>query len=249
MSGHSKWSSIKRQKGVADARRGQVFTKLAREIIVSVRQGGPNPDANARLRLAIQKARDHNMPLDNIDRAINRGSGAGEGEALQELLLEGYGPNGVAIMVEAVTDNRNRTIQEIRSVLAHGGGSTGEAGCVSWAFESHGVITVPAEGIDAEDLALQAIDGGANDVNIEKGYLEVHTDAHDLETVRQALEQKEVSITSAEVTMVAKNAVSLNEDAALKTLRLLDRLEELDDVQRVFSNVDFPEVVLEKLHS
>lgn len=249
MSGHSKWSSIKRQKGVADARRGQLFTKLAREIIVAVRQGGPNPDANARLRLAIQRARDQNMPLDNIDRAITRGSGTGEGANLQEILVEGYGPNGVAIMVEAVTDNRNRTLQEIRSGFSHGGGSIGESGCVSWAFENFGVITIATGELDAEELALQAIDAGANDVKVEKDYLEVFTSPNDMEAVRQALEQQDISIESAEVTMVAKNTVSMDEQSAMKTLRLLERLEELDDVQRVFSNVDFPDSVLEQMRS
>jgi YebC/PmpR family DNA-binding regulatory protein len=249
MSGHSKWAQIRRQKGVADARRGQVFTKLAREIIVAVRQGGPNPEGNARLRLAIQKARDHNMPLDNIERAISRGSGTGEGASLQELLIEGYGPSGAAIMVEAVTDNRNRTIQEARSVFTHGGGSIGESGCASWAFESHGVITVSAEGTDAEELALEAIDAGASDVKVERDYVEVNTQPQDMDMVRRILETKGFSVTSAEVTMVPRNPVTLDEQSALRTLRLLERLEELDDEQRVFSNVDFPDTILEKLHA
>ncbi|MEW6033958.1 MAG: YebC/PmpR family DNA-binding transcriptional regulator [Chloroflexota bacterium] len=249
MSGHSKWAQIKRQKGVADSRRGQLFTKLAREIIIAVKQGGPNPEGNARLRLAVQKARDSNMPFDNIDRAIKRGSGAGEGAALQEFVMEGYGPNGVAIMLEVVTDNRNRTVQEVRNAFSRGGGNLAETGSVSWLFETRGIITIQARDLDSDELGLMAIDAGAEDVKTEKGFVEVQTKPKDLEVVRRALEQKGTSVTSAEVTMVAKNTINLDEEAALKTLKLLDRLEELDDVQRVFSNLDFSEAVLEKLHS
>jgi len=246
MSGHSKWSKIKRQKGASDANRGQIFTKLTREIIVAARQGGTNPESNFRLRLAIQKARDSNMPLDNVERAIKKGSGAADASTLVELTLEGYGANGVAVMVEAMTDNRNRTISEVRSVFAKHGGNLGESGCVSWLFESRGIIAVDTKDTNAEDLALLAIDAGADDVKIEKGYLEVYVSPQKLEAVRKTVEQKK-PIISAEVSLVPKSTVMVDEQAALKVLKLLDHLEELDDVQRVSSNMDYSEAVLEKL--
>jgi YebC/PmpR family DNA-binding regulatory protein len=246
MSGHSKWAQIKRQKGVADARRGQLFTKLAREIIVAVREGGDNPEANFRLRLAVQKARDNNMPLDNIERAIKRGSGKAEGASLVEMTLEGYGPNGAAILVQALSDNRNRTLQEVRNIFTRNGGNLGEAGCVAWLFDSKGLITVETKGQDAEELALQAIDAGAEDVRIDKGYIEVYTKPAELEEVREALEAKNIAIASAEVSMIPKSTVEMEEKAALQTLKLLDRLEELDEVQHVSSNVDFSDAILEK---
>ena len=249
MSGHSKWSQIKRSKGVLDAKRGQMFTKLAREIIIAVRQGGPDPEGNARLRLAIQKARDSNMPLDNIDRAIKRGSGTAEGMILQEFNMEGYGPSGVAIMLEVVSDNRNRTVQEVRNAFVRGGGNLAENGAVSWMFDNRGIITVQAEEVDPDELGLQAIDAGAEDVRVDKQFIEVYTTPKDLETVRKALEQKGNKISSAEVQMVPKTTVNLDEEAALKALKLIDKLEDLDDVQHVYSNADFSDAVLEKIHS
>jgi YebC/PmpR family DNA-binding regulatory protein len=248
MSGHSKWAQIKRQKGVADARRGQLFTKLTREIIVAAREGGANPESNFRLRLAIQKARDNNMPLENIERAIKRGSGEVEGGSLMGMTVEGYGPNGVAVLVEALTDNRNRTIQEVRSMFSRHGGSLGESGSVAWLFDSKGVITIESDGVDVEELALLAIDAGAEDVKVEKGYLEIHTTPQNLESVRQVVEQKKPPV-SAEVCRVPKTTVVLGEKDAVQTLKLLDHLEELDDVQHVFANVDFSEAVLEKLRA
>jgi len=246
MSGHSKWSTIKRQKGVADAKRGQIFTKLAREIIVAVREGGDNPEGNFRLRLTIQKARDNNMPLDNIERAIKRGSGQIEGAILVEMVLEGYGPSGVAILVQALSDNRNRTLQEVRNIFTRQGGNLGEAGCVAWLFDSRGLITVETNGRDAEDLALEAIDAGAEDVKIEDNYVEIYTKPTDLEKVRGALEGKKIAIASAELSMVPKSTVEMEEKAALQTLRMLDKLEELDEVQHVASNADFSDAILEK---
>lgn len=246
MSGHSKWASIKHQKGVVDARRGQLFTKLTREIIVAVREGGSNPESNFRLRLAIQRARDNNMPLDNIERSIKKGSGELEGVSLAELVLEGYGPNGTAILVKALTDNRNRTIQDVRSIFSRHGGSLGESGCVAWLFDSKGFITVKTDNLDADDLALNAIDAGADDVKVESGYVEIYTKPEELETVRSALEQKNIDIASAELSMVPKTIVKLDEKAAVQTLKLLDKLEELDEVQHVSSNADFPDFVLEK---
>ena len=246
MSGHSKWSSIKHQKGVADARRGQLFTKLTREIIVAVREGGSNPDTNFRLRLAVQRARDSNMPMDNIERSIKKGSGELEGMTLTEVILEGYGPSGTAILVEALTDNRNRTIQDVRGAFTKHGGSLGENGCVSWIFDTKGLITVKTDGLDADALALNAIDAGADDVKVESGYVEIYTNPADLEAVRSALEAKEIPIASAELLKVPKTVVQLNEKAAMQTLKLLDKLEELDEMQHVSSNAEFPDAVLEQ---
>ena len=246
MSGHSKWHSIKHQKGVADARRGQLFTKLTREIIVAVREGGGNPDTNFRLRLAVQRARDSNMPMDNIERSIKKGSGELEGMTLTEVILEGYGPSGTAILVEALTDNRNRTIQDVRGAFTKHGSSLGENGCVSWIFDARGLITVKIDGLDADDLALNAIDAGADDVKIESGYVEIYTMPEDLETVRSVLEAKKIPIASAELLKVPKTMVQLDDKAAMQTLKLLDKLEELDEVQHVSSNADFPDAVLEQ---
>lgn len=244
MSGHSKWSQIKRQKGVADARRGQLFTKLGKEIAVAARQGGGDPEANARLRLAIDRARDANMPKDNIERAIKRATGEGGAAELQEVVYEGYGPGGTAILVEALTDNRNRTVSDIRRVFTQAGGSLGEAGSVAWQFETCGFIALETGDADAEDLALRAIDTGAEDVKVDSGLVEVYTRPEMLEAVRRELTEAEVPVASAEVTKVAKSTVALDARQAEQVLRLLDRLDELDDVQRVSSNADFPEEVL-----
>ena len=249
MSGHSKWASIKHQKGVADAKRGQLFTKLTQELIVAVREGGSNPTTNFRLRLAIQRARDNSMPSDNIERAIKRGSGEIEGATLIEMVLEGYGPSGAAILVQALTDNRNRTLQDVRNIFSRGGGSMGESGCVAWIFDSKGLIAIKINDLDAEDLALQAIDTGAEDVMIENGCVEIYTKPDELEMVRTALEQKGLAIASAELSMVPKTMVELDEKAALQALKLLDKLEELDEVQHVSSNADFSNSILEKYQS
>ena len=246
MSGHSKWHSIKHQKAVTDARRGQLFTKLTREIIVSVRKGGPNQDTNISLRLAVQKARDASMPSDNIERAIKRASGATEGANLVEMVLEGYGPGGGAILVEALSDNRNRTIQAIRHLFSRGGGNLGETGCVAWQFDSKGVVTVRSENMDTEELALQAIDAGAEDVTVEVGVVEVYTRPEELEKIRASLEQQDIPVASAEMSMVPKATLELDEKAAVQTLRLMEQLDELDDVRHVSSNVDFSDEVLVK---
>jgi YebC/PmpR family DNA-binding regulatory protein len=248
MSGHSKWATIKRQKGVADARRGQLFTKLAREIIVAARQGGGNPEANFKLRLVIQKARDNNMPIDNIDRAIKRGTGESGTGSLVELTLEGYGPSGVAILVAALTDNKNRTLSEVRNVFSKHGGNLSESGGVAWQFETKGIITIDKTGIDADDIGLTAIDAGADDVKIESDYVEIYTTPQNLEAVRKAVEEK-AKIISADVSPLPAQTVLLAEKEAIQTLKLLDHLEELDDVQQVFSNMDFSEDVAEKLRA
>ena len=249
MSGHSKWASIKHQKGVADARRGQLFTKLTREIIVAAREGGGSPEANFRLRLAVQKARDNNMPMDNIERAIKKGTGELEGGSLADVVLEGYGPSGTAILVSALTDNRNRTIQEVRSVFTRQGSSLGESGCVAWLFDSRGVVTIKAENVDADELALSAIDAGAEDVKVESDYVEVYTKPEELEMVRSTLEQQDLTIESSELSMVPKTLINVDDKAAQQALKLLDKLEEIDGVQNVYSNADFPDSVLEEYQS
>lgn len=249
MSGHSKWHSIKHQKGVADARRGQLFTKLTREIIVAAREGGGNPESNFRLRLAVQKARDSNMPMDNIERAIKKGTGDLEGGSLTEVVLEGYGPNGTAILVNALTDNRNRTIQEVRSAFTRHGSSLGESGCVAWLFDSKGIININAEDVDADELALSAIDAGAEDVKVENGYVEVYTVPEDLEKVRETLEGNNVEIDSSELIKVPKTLIQLDEKSAMQALKLMERLEEIDDVQNVFTNADIPDSVVEEYQS
>jgi YebC/PmpR family DNA-binding regulatory protein len=246
MSGHSKWHSIKHQKAVTDARRGQLFTKLTREIIVAVRKGGPNPDTNISLRLAVQKARDASMPSDNIARAIKRASGATEGANLVEMVLEGYSPGGGAILVEAFSDNRNRTIQAIRHLFSRGGGNLGETGCVAWQFSPRGVITVESGDMDTEELALKAIDAGAEDVVVESGVVEVYTRPEELEKVRAALEQEDIPVASADMAMVPKATLELDEKAAVQTLKLMEKLDELYDVRHVSSNVDFSDEVLAK---
>jgi YebC/PmpR family DNA-binding regulatory protein len=248
MSGHSKWSQIKRQKGVADARRGQLFTKLTREIIVAARQGGSDPEGNPQLRLAVQRARDYNMPVENIERAIKRASGQIEGAALTEIIFEGYAPGGAAILIRALTDNRNRTLAEVRNTFTRGGGTLGEAGSVSWLFESKGVLTVEADEVNAEELALAAIDAGADDVKIEGGSVEIYTKPEDLETVRKALEPH-FTISSAELSLVPSTAIKLDDKAALQALKLLDKLEVLDEVQHVFTNADFPNNVVQEYRS
>jgi YebC/PmpR family DNA-binding regulatory protein len=242
MSGHSKWAQIKRQKGVTDAKRGQLFTKLGREIAVAAREGA-DPAANSRLRIAVQRARDANMPLDTIDRAIKRAAGAGEGAHFQEVTYEGYGPSGVAIMVEALTDNRNRAAAEIRSVFNRNGGNLGESGSVSWLFDRRGQVTVEADGRDPDEIALEAIDAGADDVQVDGDVLEVYTDPTQLETVRHQLEVSGLSVVSSDAAMVPKTTIALDQHAAEQTFRLIERLEELDDVQHVYSNAEVPDEV------
>jgi YebC/PmpR family DNA-binding regulatory protein len=245
MSGHSKWSKIKHQKGVDDVKRGNLFTKLTREIIIAAKEGGGNPDTNFRLRLAVQKARDSNMPLDNIDRAIKKGTGDLSGGSLVEMTLEGYGPSGMAVLVSALSDNRNRTVQEVRSTFTRHGGALGESGSVSWIFESRGVITInKTPDMDADDLTLTAIDLGAEDVQDQGDTIEIYTRADQLFKIRTALEANKTAVESGEMQMVPKTLVKLDEKAATQALKLLDKLEEIDDVQNVYSNADIPDSVL-----
>jgi YebC/PmpR family DNA-binding regulatory protein len=245
MSGHSKWSTIKRQKGANDAKRGAMFTKVAREIAVAARAGGGDPDANYRLRLAMDKARSINTPADNIKRAIDKAPGGGEGEQFEEIVYEGYGPGGVAVLVEAATDNRNRTAAEVRSIFTKTGGQLAGSGAAAWQFEPRGLITINRDGkVDADEVALAAIDAGAEDVDTDDDEaIEIYTDPTWPETIRRALEGAGVPVESAESAMVAKNTVELDSAKARQALRLVELLEDLDDVQRVTANFDIPEDV------
>src|SRR5437016_6045757 len=227
MSGHSKWSTIKRQKGVTDAKRGALFTKVAREISVAARQGGGDPDANYRLRLAVEKARSVNMPSDNIKRTIDKAVGGGEAEQYEEIVYEGYGPGGVAVLVEAATDNRNRTAAEVRSIFTKAGGQLAGSGAVAWQFEPRGVITVArARGTDPDEVALMAIDAGAEDVDTDADPLEIFTAPGALEKTRKALEQGGVKVDSAESAMIARQTVELDSAKARQALRLIELLED-----------------------
>jgi YebC/PmpR family DNA-binding regulatory protein len=243
MSGHSKWSSIKRQKGVNDVKRGATFTKVAREIGMAARAGGGDPDGNFRLRLAIEKARAVNMPADNIKRAIEKATGAGETDQFEEIVYEGYGPGGVAILVEAATDNRNRTAAEVRSRFAKSGGSLAASGAVAWQFEARGLITVPRGASDPDEVALAAIDAGADDVDTDADPIEIYTAPAELEHVRRRLLEAGVPVDEAESAMVPKQTVELDPGKVRQAMRLVEELEELEDVQRVTANFDIPEEI------
>jgi YebC/PmpR family DNA-binding regulatory protein len=250
MSGHSKWAQIKRQKGANDAKRGQLFTKLTREITVAAREGGADPDANFRLRLVVQRARQINMPAENIQRAIQRATGTGDDQQqLEEIAYEGYGPGGVAIFVEVLTDNRNRTVAEVRNVFTRNGGNLGENGSVAWLFEPRGYISVPVDGKDPDEVTLTAIDAGAIDVMDEDKALAVYTALEDMERVRGALENAGLSIETAERAMVPKTQVSLDPQKGAQVVRLIERLEDLDDVQSVSTNLDLSEELVAALAS
>jgi YebC/PmpR family DNA-binding regulatory protein len=246
VSGHSKWASIKHRKAATDARRGQLFTKLARAITVAAREGGGDPDANFALAAAIQKARDYSMPKDNIQRAIDRGAGAGGGpDAIERALYEGYGPGGAAIMVEALTDNRNRTGADMRHLFDKHGGSLGEPGSVAWVFEKRGVVLVDGDRY-SEDELIPAIDAGAQDVSADGDSLKVLSAAEDLTAVREALETTDVEIQSAELTMEPKSVVEVEGGEASALMRLMDALDDHDDVEAVHANFDIPAEVLER---
>ena len=246
MSGHSKWSSIKRKKGATDAKRGQLFSKLARAIIVAAREGGPDPAANLALQNAIEKARDASMPKDNVDRAIARGAGpSADGAAYETVTYEGYGPSGIAVFVEAVTDNRNRTAAEVRHIFSKSDGSLGESGSVAWLFERRGVLLIDG-GTDEDELTLAAAEGGADDVEREGNTWRVVAAPEALSSVREYLEAAGMAVESADLTMVPKTTVELEDEAdAKKVLRLMDALEDNEDVQDVYANFDIPDRVLE----
>jgi YebC/PmpR family DNA-binding regulatory protein len=247
VSGHSKWSSIKHKKGAADAKRGKLFSKLSRAIIVATREGGADPAANLALQNAIEKARSYSMPKDNIERAIARGSGAdSEGQSFETVIYEGYGPGGVAVIVEALTDNRNRTASDVRHAFDKNDGNLGTSGAVAWLFERRGVVLVPADGSDEDELTLAAAEGGADDVSLDGSTYEVVAAPDALTAVREAIEAAGFTIESAELTMRPKTTVQVaDEVTAKKVVRLIDQLEENDDIQDVYANFDIPEQVLE----
>ncbi len=241
MSGHSKWSTIKRKKGALDAKRGKIFSRLAKEITVAARMGGGDADANPRLRTALLAARGQNMPKDNVERAIKKGTGELEGEAYEEVRYEGYGPGGVALIVDTLTDNKNRTVGEVRHVLSKHGGSMAEANAVLWNFEQKGLITFEKGGIDPDTLFEQAAEAGAEDLDTEGDLFEVTTEASDLHAVLNALEGQGYQATEAKLTMVPKTTVSVDSDGVTSILKVLEALEDLDDVQDVWSNADITE--------
>ena len=249
MSGHSKWSSIKHKKGAVDAKRGKLFSKLTRAIIVAAKEGGPDPAGNLSLQNAVEKAKAASMPKDNIDRAIAKGAGTDSDSASYETVVyEGYGPGGVAVIVETLTDNRNRTAGEVRHTFAKNDGNLGTSGAVAWLFERRGVVLVPTDGTDEDELTLAAAEGGADDVSLDGSSYQVLSAAEGLATVREAVEAAGFEIESAELTMLPKTTVAVeDENEAKKILRLIDQLEENDDVQEVYANFDIPERVLESV--
>ena len=246
MSGHSKWSTIKHKKGKTDAQRGKLFSKLVKEITSAAKSGGGDPDSNPRLRLAIDKAKESNMPSDNIDRAIAKGSGGGEGIIIEEITYEGYGPAGVAILVECMTDNKQRTVADIRHLFTKGGGNMGESGCVGWMFKKKGILTFEKEKIDEDKLAMDAIEAGAEDINLEESVLEVLTKPEDFIKVREALKEKGFVPESSEVSMFPQSTIKLIGEDARKVMNLVKSLDEYDDVQNVHANFDIPDEILEQ---
>ena len=248
MSGHSKWSTIKRKKGANDAKRGKIFTKLIKEITVAAKMGGGDPDGNPRLRSAITAAKSENMPKDNIERAIKKGTGDLDGAVYEEILYEGYGPGGVAVLVETMTDNKNRTVADIRHFFAKSNGNLGESGCVAWMFDKRGVIVIDAEGIDEEELMDLAIEAGAEDVVEDETTFQILTAPEDFSEVVESLEKSGVKSVEASISMVPKNTVEVTEEKPARALiKLLDNLEDHDDVQKVHANFDIPDEIMEKL--
>ncbi len=248
MSGHSKWAKIKRKKAGADAARGRLFTKLIREITIAARHGGGDPNANPRLRTAIDEARAANMPNENIERAIKRGTGQlNDGQALEEVVYEGYGPNGVALLIEAVTDNRNRTTSEIKHILSRHNGSLGTQGSVAWQFQTRGIITIDAKKYDEDTVLSLALDGGALDVKNEDYNYQIITTPETFHKIKEILKNNSIEIVSSEITKIPQNTIPLNEKDAEKVLKLFEALDELDDVQHVYGNFDISDEVMEKI--
>jgi YebC/PmpR family DNA-binding regulatory protein len=244
MSGHSKWSSIKHKKGAADAKRGKLFSKLSRALIVAAREGGPDPASNLALANAVEKARSYSMPKDNIDRAIARAVGDNSADQYEEIYYEGYGPGGTAIMILTMTDNRNRTVGELRAALTRSGGTLGESGSVGWMFDQTGVITIPLNGKDEDDLAMAAIDAGAVDYSVDEGIVEVYTEPGELHKVAEAMGTAGFEVENAELVMKPQTTLQPEADQAVKAIRLLEKLEDLDDVQSVYSNLDISDEVM-----
>ena len=247
MSGHSKWSTIKRKKGAADAKRGKIFTKIIKEITLAARLGGGDPDGNARLRTAILAAKMENMPKDNIERAIKKGTGEGGTVVYEEVTYEGYGPGGVAVFVEVMTDNRNRTVAEIRHIFSKHGGNLAENGAVSWIFAKKGSILIDKKTVEEDKLMEVALDAGAEDIREEENEFEVITSPGAFEAVRKALENAEIKYLEANVGMIPQNTIKLDGDKAASMLKLMEKMEDNDDVQNVYANFDIPDAIMEKL--
>ncbi len=246
MSGHSKWATIKRKKGAADAKRGRIFTRLIKEITIAARDGGGDADSNPRLRTAISSAKSENMPLDNIERAIKRGTGELEGVTYDESWYEAYGPGGIAIYIQTLTDNKNRTVAEIRHILVRHNTNMAEAGSVAWMFDQKGVIEVESDAIDEDELMEIVLESGAEDMEEEDNSFQITTEPGDLEAVRSALEEKGIKYVSAEVKYIPKNLIEIDVETGTKALKLIDALEEHDDVQNLYTNADFPDELLEE---
>jgi YebC/PmpR family DNA-binding regulatory protein len=246
MSGHSKWSTIKHKKAAQDAKRGKIFTRLAREIAVAAREGGGDPDTNFSLRLAVDRAKTANMPKDNIEKAIKRGTGELKGAELVEVTYEGYAPNGVALLVQVLTDNKNRTVSDLRRVFSRQGGALAEAGAVAWQFNRKGYITIAPDGADEDTIFEVAVEAGAEDVEFSDDLIEVHVEIDLFQAVRQALEDANVVCATSEMTMVPQTTIQLEEKETLRVMKIIDALEELDDVQQVYSNLDISDEVIAK---
>ena len=246
MSGHSKWSSIKHKKAAVDAKRGKLFTKLIKEITIAAREGGGDPDANPRLRTAVANAKAQNMPNETIERGILRGTGQLPGTSYEEIMYEGYGPKGVAIIVEVVTDNRNRSTSDLRNILSKNGGNLGERGCVSWMFDKKGLVVIDKDKADEDNLIMIALDAGAEDVKSEDDSYEIITEPQNFESVRNAVQQAGIETTLAEVSMIPQTTVRLDGKEALQLLKIIESLEEHDDVQNVYSNFDIPDELIEQ---
>ncbi len=245
MSGHSKWSTIKRKKGAADAKRGKIFTKLIKEITISAREGGGDPGANPRLRLAIDNAKAANMPADNIERAIKKATGELEGVTYHELMYEGYGPGGVAMLIEVATDNKNRSVAEVRHLLSKYNGSMGENGSVAWMFNRKGIITLPIQNKSEDEIMDIVLEAGAEDLHTEEDFFEVQTDLESFEPVRKALVAADLQIENASLQWIAKNTVNISGEDAEKVMKIIEAMEDSEDVQNVYSNADFDEDLIQ----
>jgi YebC/PmpR family DNA-binding regulatory protein len=245
MSGHSKWSTIKRKKGAADAKRGKMFTKLIKEITIAARENGGDPGANPRLRLAIDNAKAANMPADNIERAIKKATGELEGVTYTEITYEGYGPGGVAMLVEVATDNKNRSVAEVRHLFSKYNGSMGENGSVAWMFDRKGIITLPIQNKTEDEIIAIVLEAGAEDLQTEEDYFEVQTDLESFEPVRKALVAADMQIENASLQWIAKNTVNVSGDDAEKVMKIIEAMEDSEDVQNVYSNADFDEDLIQ----
>jgi YebC/PmpR family DNA-binding regulatory protein len=241
MSGHSKWATIRRKKGALDAKRGKLFTKLIKELTIAAREGGGDPAGNPRLRLAVDNAKAANMPADNIERAIKKATGELEGTTISELTYEGYGPGGIAILVEVATDNKNRTVAEVRHIFSKQGGNMGESGSVAWMFEKKGIITLLKQGKSEDDILEIVLNAGAEDLRTEDEYFEIQSEVESFEPVRRALIDKKLNIENASLQWIAKNTINISGENAEKMMKLIEGLEDCDDVQNVYSNADFDE--------